>query len=351
MTRIVSRTIRYFVYSAIAASLVVYIVGTHYELSASTQHTSTRDPAYFPFDAKSPWNMPIGSEAKFEPVRSPKWTTEALKYGLLINSTDGSIPVYIATPSDPVRNIYRTDGKIAFQMRIPDAATPAPGVDAHLSLIDETHTYVIEMLNAKRRSDRDIEAPNPNKIDLHGSGIFKDYHGSCAYGGSCTAGLIRKGELTNGIRHALSITIDPAALNKNAHGKPYVWPANMADDGDGRTYTDTGNVYMGSLLAIPPNVNIQKIAGPPGTPLYELAKALQDYGVYVIDRGNFNIYAEPTADAEQIQTLRYNATIPKYLQVVVNNGPNSIGGGGVPRRPLAPPFARTWVKKLPNTSR
>ncbi len=339
MTRMASRRIRYFTCLVLTAFLVLYSAGTPFKLNAATQEPSTRDPAYFPFDTNSPWNMPIGSDAKFEPVKSPNWTTKALKYGLLINSTDGSIPVYVATSSDPVRNIYRTDGNIAFQMRVPDAATPARGVDAHLSLIDETHTYVIEMLNANRRNDGDIEAPFPNKIDLRGPGISKDYEGSCAYGGSCTAGLIRKGELTNGIRHALSITIDPAALNKNAPGKPYVWPANAADDGDGRTYTDTGNVYMGSLLAIPPNVNIQEIAGPPGTPLYELAKALQDYGVYVIDRGNFNIYAEPTADAEQIETLRYNTTIPKYLQVVVNNGPNSIGGGGVRSRSLAPPFA------------
>ena len=26
------------------------------------------------------------------------------------------------------------------------------------------------------------------------------------------------------------------------------------------------------------------------------------------------------------------------LNVVINNGPNSIGGGGTPRRPLAPPI-------------
>ena len=337
MTRMVSRSIRYSTSLALAAALVVSVGSQPFEVSASTQNTSTRDPAYWPFAANSPWNMPIGSKAKFEPVSSPEWTT-ALKYGFIINSTAYTIPVYIATGSDPVRTIYRTDGaNITFQQRVPDAAAPSPGLDAQLSLIDETHSYVTEMILAKRRSDGNIEAPFPNKIDLRGPGVFKDYHGSCAYGGSCTAGLIRKGELSSGIRHALRISITTAVLNKNAPGgKPYVWPANSADDGDGRSYTGTGNVYMGSLLAIPPNVNIKKIA-PPGTPVYELAKALQDYGAYVVDRGYLNLYAEPAADQE-VQQLLYNSTVPKYLQVVVNNGPNHVGGGGTPRRPLAPPF-------------
>ena len=339
MKRIVSRAIRYSTGLALAAALLVYTGGQPLEVSASTPDPTTRDPAYWPFDASSPWNMPIGSEAKFESVSSPEWTTTALKYGLLINSTQYTIPVYIATASDPVHNVYRTDGtNITFQQRVPDAAAPSPGSDAQLSLIDETHSYVTEMIRAKRRSDGDIEAPFPNKIDLHGPGVFNDYHGSCAYGGSCTAGLIRKGELSNGIRHALRIAITPSVLNKNAPGgKPYVWPASSADDGDGRSYTGTGNVYMGSLLAIPPSVNIEQIAGPPGTPVYELAKALQDYGAYVVDTGYLNLYAEPAAN-DEVQTLLNNTTVPKYLQVVVNNGSNRVGGGGTPRRPLAPPF-------------
>ena len=340
MTRIVSRSIRYCTCLVLAALLVVESGGQSFKVSASTQDTSTRDPAYWPFDANSPWNMPIGSEAKFEPVSSPEWTTTALKYGFLINSTQYTIPVYIATGSDPVRKVYRTDSVInfnaPFEQRVPDAAAPSPGSDAQLSIIDETHSYVTEMIGANRRYDGDIEAPFPNKIDLRGSGVFKDYHGSCAYGGSCTAGLIRKGELKNGIRHALRISITTAVLNKNAPGKPYVWPASSAD-GDGSSYTGTGNVYMGSLLAIPPNVNIEKIAGPPGTALYELAKALQDYGAYVVDRGYLNLYAEPAAN-DEVQKLMHNTTVPKYLQVVVNNGPDRVGGGGTPRRPLAPPF-------------
>ncbi|KAB8332984.1 hypothetical protein SD80_014000 [Scytonema tolypothrichoides VB-61278] len=309
----------------------------------SNTTSETRDPAYWPFDAHSPWNMPIGSEAQFEPVSSPEWTTQALKYGLQINTTNWSIPIFMAKPSDPMRNIYSTDyNKLAFEEHVPDVAVPDSSEDGHLHIIDETHNYVIEMLWAKRRADYDLEAPYPNKIDLKGLGVFDTYHGSCAYGGSCTAGLIRKGELQNGIRHALRISITPAVLNKNTpSGKPYVWPANWADDdGKGSSYTGTGNVYMGSLLAIPTDVNIEAIVGPPGTPIYELARALQDYGAYVVDRGHLNLYAEPSAD-EEVSQLSWEGlqVLPKYLLVVANNGSERVGGGGTPRRPLAPPFA------------
>ncbi|RCJ19827.1 hypothetical protein A6S26_03580 [Nostoc sp. ATCC 43529] len=329
----------HYIYFFCLALIVTLIFYSGY-VPASAQNFSKRDAAYWPFATNSPWNMPIGSKAKFEPVSSPQWTTNALKYGFIINSTDYTIPVYIATYSDPIRKVYRTDNKtqgyVAFQQRVPDSAKPSPGGDAHLAIIDQTHSYVTEMLRGKRRSDGNLEAPFPNKIDLRGTGIFKDYHGSCAYGGSCIAGLIRKGEIKTGINHALRISITTAVLNKNAPaGKPYVWPANTADDGDGRSYKGTGNVYMGSLLAIPPNVNIEEIASK-GTPAYNLAKALQDYGAYVVDRGHLNLYAEPTAK-DEVKTLMYNSSIPKYLQVVVNNSPSSVGGGGKRRRPLAPP--------------
>lgn len=308
----------------------------------SAKDNVMRDAAYWPFDTKSPWNMPIGSKAKFQPVSSPEWKSTALKYGLLINSTNYTIPVYIASDSDPVRKVYRNNnqpvGWVTFEQRVPDAAKPSPGGDSQLAIIDETHSYVTEMIKAKRRSDGNLEAPFPNKIDLRGAGVFKDYHGSCAYGGSCIAGLIRQGELKTGIKHALRISITTAVLNKNAPGgKAYVWPANSADDGDGKSYTGTGNVYMGSLLAIPPNVNIEKIAGPKGTPSYNLAKALQDYGAYVVDRGHLNLYADPLAK-DEVKTLMYNTSIPKSLQVVVNNSSTSVGGGGNPKRPLAPPI-------------
>jgi hypothetical protein len=290
--------------------------------------------------------MPIGSEAVYETVTSPLWTTEALRYGLLINSDNYSMPIYVARSSDPLRKIYRTDGGpsgyVVFEQRVPDSARPDPGGDAHLHLIDETHSFVIEMIQAVRRPDGDLQAPFPNSIDLKGSGVFDRYHGSCAYGGSCMAGVIRPGELENGIRHALRISITTQVLNRvppEGRSGPHVWPANTADGDWASSYQGTGNVYIGTLLAIPPEVDLETIAGPAGTPAFELARALQDYGAYVVDRGHLNLYAEPSAK-EEVDAIPWaqRQEIPKYLQVVANNSEQHPGGGGTPRRPLAPPF-------------
>ncbi len=297
---------------------------------------ATRDLAEWPFDVCSPWNMPIGEGASFAEVDGPVWKSDTLKYGLLINSTEWTIPVYVAKASDPLRKIYRDDGNpttahVEFTAHVPDAAKPDPAGDAHLHIVDETHQQVIEMLSVFRRSDGELEAPFPNIIDLRGSGIFDSYHGSCAYGGSCTAGLIRKGELTQGIHHALRMAISPASLNPEGP----VWPAVTHED----NYTCTGcRLHMGSLLAIPGDVNLSTIAGAAGSSSYLLAKALQDYGAYVVDRGHLNLYVEPSA-ADEAATLDWALLqeIPKYLQVVSNNSATSVGGGGKPRQCLAPP--------------
>ncbi len=314
--------------------------------SAPNPASGTRDPAYWPYSSDSPWNMPIGSGAQFAPATSSKWTSIQNVGFVMTYAPDNSIPVYVAKLSDPIRKIYRTNGGsneyVVFTMHVPDAAVPATGGsgDHWLELIDETHSYVIEMFQAVKRSDGDIEAGFPNKIDLRSSGISPDrYEGSCAYGGSCIAGLIRKGEISDGIRHALRMSLAPQVLNQFApNGKSYVWPAGSSDSNAASTYSTAGNVYMGTLLAIPPDVDIEKIAGPPGTPLYELAWTLQNYGAYVVDSGYFNLYGEVGTENE-LKSLQYNTALTKYLQVVTNNGPNSVGGGGTSRQPLAPPFA------------
>lgn len=332
--------------------------------TAQAQPT-TRDAAYWPYAATSPWNLPIGSGARYAPVSSSLWTDQPggiIQYSfILTTSSQNTMPVVVATATDPVRTIFRTNGdpqnaRPEFTQRVPAAAqidlSPGNTGDHWMQIIDETHRYVTEMFDATKRADGNWEAPFPNRIDLHGSGLSPDnatYIGSNAYGGSGIAGLIRTGEMTGGIRHALRMSLAPAVLNRNApDGRPFVWPAVSADGGDGRTYSGTGNAYLGSLLAIPADVDLTRIPGVGAAgPVYELARALQDYGAYVVDRGYFNIYSDVAAGPE-VQAGLGNATawaamkeIGKRLHVVTNNGPTAVGGGGTRRRPLAPPFAST----------
>ena len=116
---------------------------------------------------------------------------------------------------------------------------------------------------------------------------------------------------------------------------------------------------MGSLLAIPTSVNINAL-GLQTAPARMLAWTLQNYGAYVADntaRSVFSIETEDSPSGSVVnqfqQTWGYAFQAPAgsgtpwshdinlilaNLSVVANNGPASIGGGGSPLQPLAPPI-------------
>jgi hypothetical protein len=311
-----------------------------------------RDPALWPFDAKSPWNMPIGSKAQYGPISSPKFDPAA---GGGINCIQWSHPIFIATARDPLATIYLDPPKFThiekkpfITMRVPVDARPDPKSDAHLHIIDEAHSFVVEMIGAVKDSKGTITATWwAAKNNLRDAGVYDPPHGVRAYGGSAIGGLIRRGELTHGIHHALAGAIDPKAHNRaGADGKPYVWPASCADGDANTAYGTTGNLFMGTLLAIPPSVNLDKL-GLSGPDL-AIARAMQDYGVYIVDSGgcNLQLFAEPKA-LDEVKQVKIESSGQSYccmrklvplLRIVTNNGPQSIGGGGQPRAPLAPSF-------------
>jgi hypothetical protein len=219
---------------------------------------------------------------------------------------------------------------------VPERARPNSDVDGAMHIVDERHERVTETLGARPRADGGFDTILTGSIDLRGPGVFPTYQGACAYGGSTIAGVIRTGELRHGIRHALRMSIRPEVLNPMApDGKGHVWPANSHED----NYTGRGNIWLGSLLALPPGLDIARVAGPAGSPGWQLARALQDYGAYVVDRGHLNLYSEPAA-AEEIAAIPDSVrnALAIHLRVVVNNGPQQVGGGGARRRPPAPPL-------------
>lgn len=307
---------------------------------------AARDPATWPFTPTSPWNHPIGSGARFVAINSPAFRVTGAAG---INCAEWSHPVYVASAGDPLRRIYREgEARPAFQARVPEAARPDPEEDGHLHVIDETRRWVVEMWQARRRPNGDLEASACVRNDLTGPGIYPEWHGARAYGGSALGGLIRKGELRTGIPHALAIAVRRSAMNRNGPGgRPYVWPASTADGEVGSGYSASGNLHMGSLLAIPPAVDLRSIGVGDSGPAYEIARALQDYGGYVVDSADWNLilYAEPAAAAELPEGPNEQlAKVIRHLKLVSNNGPQSIGGGGTPRRAFAPPFGPAPIR-------
>ncbi len=302
-----------------------------------------RDVAYWPFSSESPWNVSLGSGARYATIDSAGYSRTG---GANLNVTAWSHPVYIASANDPITRFYRNDTGLIASMRAPSNAKPDAQADGSLIVVDATntvfdHPVAVEMWRARRRGGA-WRASATALHDLTGQGFYRRYVGVRAGGMSALGGLIRKHELEQArIPHALAIAVSPKALNRNVPGtgNAWTWPASWADGATrpGAIYGTRGNLYMGSLLAIPPSVDIE------GLGLSEqglaVARALQDYGAYIVESGSGNIifYAEPaSADVVASKLVNDLRTLARYLRVISNNTPQAVGGGGKRRRDPAP---------------
>lgn len=341
-----------------------------------TPAPGARDPRDWPFDSSSSWNHPIGTGAVYETIVGGSNLTNAY-----FNASQFTIAVWKASVSDPLLNVTVTNQAMLDpllctlqpvpsiqQIRIPSNAVPSPpawsvGGDAAMAVCDPDLRYVYEFHGARKDANGvDWRTYNFVKTDLQGLGAdFSCQRATRASGTSYLGGTVRAGELLNGIKHALGIAIAGPRFNKNAPGgKSYVRPASGSDDPS--RYGTTGNLYMGSLLAIPASVDVEALpytsTGDALTKIKNLARALRLYGALIIDgHGSgsntvifgmeYNARSEVSLQETNTQFANDLDMIVTYLKTVSNNGPGSIGGGGTPLTTLAPPFS-TGTSTVPN---
>lgn len=311
--------------------------------------TTGRDLAQWPFAAGSVWNTAIGSGAQFAAVQAGGMD---LSTGVMVVDAAVSHPVLHATTTDPLGNLYVPG------VATPFATVPIPAVLAnatggrHVFLVLPDGFTLLE-IHSPRRVGSDLRANAIVRADLRGSGIPPEYRAANGSGLTPLGGSIRRGELKTGIPHVVGAVVPLEAVTVKADGTAHVWPAGWSQAGDPGTaakMAHVGNVHVGSLLAIPPEVDLAKLLAP-GTPAYALARAMQDYGVLVKDTFDGTYFAEwqreggshlifcveDLLNGEAPRDLgRQLASVIRELRVVTNHGPNSIGGGGTPRRPAAP---------------
>lgn len=331
----------------------------------------------WPFSPDSIWNMPIGSGARYKPLNMTPPTTG---YG-----TD---EVYISFDARaPLRRLVDRgywwpwhDGSQArgaetgVNVRVPDnwiIGPPLPGSYPNRSAValqDDGRAREFQyVVRPSAGSDLSIFEGVRATYDLAGDGLT-GRNGFGAHGGSgmtAIGGTIRKGELTSPepIRHALALTVNMRKWGSRDNGG-YHWPAIAADLGFDKTAHATGygtlgaqsgpGLGMGSLLALPASVDIDQLR----LETHEgrkLAWTYQNYGAYVVDDsvdpGDFDVFRHnveisvldeyPAVDTGFTTDTAFGRDMNKivrHLALVANNGPTSVGGGGDPLQPLAPPI-------------
>lgn len=274
--------------------------------------------------------MPIGSDARYVPAGlqyAGAWAGQIARDDEFIG----------LNPNDPLKRLNNGD-----LVRVP------PGMQ-HDGSWNGCATFLMEDGNTLAAGQPLVLSPGGNPswqydysdgVSLYGDGLYGCHGGSALSG---VGGSLRPGEL-NGpdpIRHALKVNVY-AKRFLSCTNSGYRWPAYRAD-----AYMDCssygGNVpamRMGSLLALLPSVNCDTVVS--SRQARKLCVAFQDYGAYVVDDTYWDVHAIALdGNAEFGDGGSFDSDMQRLfqmLQVVDNNSPSSIGGGGTPRAPLAPPI-------------
>ncbi|TXT43802.1 MAG: hypothetical protein FD140_4937, partial [Limisphaerales bacterium] len=239
---------------------------------------------------------------------------------------------HLADPAGPLRGVWE-NGRWRGDIRLTDVNSLPRGRNEPVVILQPARRQALELLGIQVRTDGDIDATVVETLDLAGSGLGRTQPGLRPHGFSSLGGLLRFGEPHSGVRHVLSARVSADRLRSGAWP---TWPAlgNQVPPGFGSA---SSNLRIGTLLALPPEVDVAALGLGTSGPGFELARALQDFGVYVTGFGPepFLVLLGEERPGAEWEPAAFNRIVP-LLQVVVNNTPETPGGGGTPRREPAP---------------
>jgi len=270
-----------------------------------------------PYSASSPWNRPIGSSPKVDPRSAVH--VRALGGPLTSDPTQYTYPVYevpAGTPLQRVRvdNLFTTVSGGGRQMvvrkgptvsiPIPPAARAAAGSDAQIIIVDRRTGYEYGVWRARREAGG-WRVENGSRYNIRWSGVpprgdppFTSRGAGVPY----LAGLVRPCEIARGrIDHALAFAYDYPTDR-------HVYPATKSD-GDSR---DPRDLPEGARLQLDPRLTAADLSRRGCTgPCLTIARALQRYGMYVIDNSG-----RPKVMLEYQDTARWRGVDAKTVSPI-----------------------------------
>ena len=249
--------------------------------------------------------------------------------------------------------------KLAYQVPVPSGLTTHSATDignqANFAggYLKSDGRTIVEAQGLVVRSNAVTMMIERSSHDIYGDGVpAVGGHGGSGLSG--VGGSVRVWEAQSDapITHAIKGLISDRYLSASNGG--YRWPAHNADSGyAGRYVGSIPDLRMGSLMALDVSVNINNL-GLTTDFGRRLAWTIQNYGMYVVDELYGTSWDPITLTVEygvnEALGARYGSSLEggsiandlarifAQLSVVSNNGSSSVGGGGTPRQPLAPPI-------------
>lgn len=358
-----------FVVTLVIISILVFWSSTanSNNLNHSCRDGSPRDKHQQPFSCDSIWNMPIGTNAKYVPanIGAAGFTSGDIDYYIVTRKEDPLVPWY--NPNSWLKGRCSNLGKgrngyihVPQDLIVPDAGkVETPNNSAAFLQPDGQTLIQMSPLARCERGGTVFGYATPGYSHYHeniyGPGITGGHAGS---GLSSIGGTVRLGELISpeSIHHALKLEL--YAHQYLYHQPPgYRWPAVKADIYAYNDYFNEGKMQyggsnsalvMGSLLAIPPEVTEASLKLET-FPAQKLFFALQNYGGYIVDDTLWDAHAIAIENGvreefEAKYQYSFNGDSGAFfndinklfqaLQIVDNNNPENIGGGGKPRQLL-----------------
>ncbi len=237
----------------------------------STQHAG---PV---FAADSPWNLPIPADPRLDEDSADMvaaLTEDGSAYAL---TQEFGVPVYEVDSSTPAVPVTCTEtwGPCPLEeapVRIPEEATPSPGSDGSLVVIDHAAGRVYDFWQAEKTSDGEWVATWGTYAPFGGDGSGQG-GGATAAGINLLAGLVRLEEIDAGqIDHALALVSDKSCP------EVFRYPA-LKTDGHASV---PPCIPQGARVQLDPGIDVESIPGiTPGE--LAVARALQTHGGYVRD--------------------------------------------------------------------
>lgn len=272
------------------------------------------------YSSDSPFNQPIGTDAEID-TKSKRYIKTFKKAApFLINFKQYSSPVYIAGSSTSRYDVELSCGEYweigvtkLLSVPIPDWAEPGNDVDGLIvpegcgEDSDQDNNMIVLDLDTRCEYDfwqmRFVNgkwiASWANAISMDSDGVYPAGLSTRGSGFAFIGGLIWPDELKKGeINHALVFAY------------PYTkrgGPVKPATDSDGTVKSKTA-LPEGARLRLDPSLDLDSLSLTPAEKT--IARALQVYGMYLVDNGGdsgIGIYA---VDPRSVQNNPYEGLLP-----------------------------------------